>query len=558
MAGIRSRIGQAAATHRRAAAIANAADTALAGYVPRPRISTEHDDLPQLAQRLTAAAAQLAPGWLGSPLVPTAPELPADPAATESTGFVRLGTAHLSPDTTFPVVVPSGGIAFDTAADDPRVAGALQGLLLRLLASHPAGSLLVRLVDPAAAIAGPFAALHDAGITPPPARDQAGLDNVLAEAQRWARDPDRHRRLVVVIAGWPPDAGKIDAGRIAALAGGGVHLLVGGWPPPQGGDGLAGVTRVALRRSYALVGHPPGGSFAAAAPPGAEPSPGLHAEVTLDPAPAAEQIDQVCRRLAGHALDHARVSLGELLPAGPMWTEDAAGGLTVAVGRAGDAAVTLRLGHPARHCLIGGRARSGKSTLLHDIAYGLASRYHPEQLGLYLLDPAPGGAFADLAAAVPHVRAVGSGSANRVRAVLHEVAALVAQRRGPARILCLLDGWHALPDQQAHSLLDGLAAADPERGVHLLLAGDGPAPDTLAARCRLRVALPGGQVLDPANDSAAGLALGTAVVNTASGLGGPRGATRAHEQLVHFPDPYADPVALAGLRHRLSRAGDPS
>jgi hypothetical protein len=70
----------------------------------------------------------------------------------------------------------------------------------------------------------------------------------------------------------------------------------------------------------------------------------------------------------------------------------------------------------------------------------------------------------------------------------------------------------------------------------------------------VRIALPGGSgVLDAANDAAAGLPLGSAVVNTAGGLGGPRGATRAHEQVVRFPDPYADPVALAGLRHRLWR-----
>ena len=31
-----------------------------------------------------------------------------------------------------------------------------------------------------------------------------------------------------------------------------------------------------------------------------------------------------------------------------------------------------------------------------------------------------------------------------------------------------------------------------------------------------------------------------AVVNTAGGLGGPRGATRGHERTVRFPDPHAD------------------
>jgi S-DNA-T family DNA segregation ATPase FtsK/SpoIIIE len=88
------------------------------------------------------------------------------------------------------------------------------------------------------------------------------------------------------------------------------------------------------------------------------------------------------------------------------------------------------------------------------------------------------------------------------------------------------------------------------------LAGRTLPPEPITAQCRVRIALPGGApALDPTNDAAAALTVGTAVVNTAGGLGGPRGATRAHEKLIHFPDPYADRTALAGLRHWLWRAG---
>ena len=74
----------------------------------------------------------------------------------------------------------------------------------------------------------------------------------------------------------------------------------------------------------------------------------------------------------------------------------------------------------------------------------------------------------------------------------------------------------------------------------------------------MRIALPGGgDVLEPTNDAAAGLPLGTAVVNTAGGLGGPRGATRGHERMVRFPDPHADREVLSDLRHRLWGARDP-
>ena len=82
--------------------------------------------------------------------------------------------------------------------------------------------------------------------------------------------------------------------------------------------------------------------------------------------------------------------------------------------------------------------------------------------------------------------------------------------------------------------------------------------DSIFGQFPVRIALPGGgDVLEPTNDSAAGLPLGTAVVNTAGGLGGPRGATRGHERIVRFPDPHADRAVLSDLRHRLWGARDP-
>jgi hypothetical protein len=57
--------------------------------------------------------------------------------------------------------------------------------------------------------------------------------------------------------------------------------------------------------------------------------------------------------------------------------------------------------------------------------------------------------------------------------------------------------------------------------------------------------------LEPSNDAAVGLPVGSAVVNTAGGLGGPRGATRGHERLVRFPDPCDAPEHVEQLRQRL-------
>ena len=65
-------------------------------------------------------------------------------------------------------------------------------------------------------------------------------------------------------------------------------------------------------------------------------------------------------------------------------------------------------------------------------------------------------------------------------------------------------------------------------------------------------------MLEATNDSAASLPIGRAVVNTAGGLGGPRGATRGHEKTVRFPDPHSDTQVLSALRQRLWQAREPA
>jgi hypothetical protein len=594
MAGSAARIERAAETHRRAAAIAAAAGFALAGWPPRPHCATTERSIRELAERLRAAAAQLAPGWLGAPLdaVPATTPLPSgDPPTGVATGpaVVRIGTGYPLDDASFPVVVPLGHLAFDGDARDVRVAGALQAVLLRLLAAAPAGSLLVRAVDPTGKVFAPFAPLHDAGILPPPATDRAGLRGVLGEAEQWVRGartrPEPTRLLVV--AAWPEATGSGELARLPALAragpAAGLHLLVAGWPPPPLPAGpdppsataapLPHTTQVRLRNPYAVVGHPPGESFGTAVPPGQSPSPGLNAQVFLDDPPPVDLVSRVCASLAASLCRAARVTLGELLPGDPLWAHDAEAGLEVAVGRSGDAPTVLRLGSATAHWLIVGRAGSGKTSLLLDLLYGLASRYRPDQLAAYLLDLTGQGSFADFVpsgndpADLPHARAVlVEPSREEALAVLRLLVGRLARReQRPCRVprlACLLDGADRLlagtdpVATEATGLLRVLAERGGRLGVHLVLAGRTVPPEPVASRCRVRIALPGGaDALDPANHSAASLALGTGVVNTAGGLGGPRGATRAHERLVRFPDPHADRTALAGLRHRLWRAG---
>jgi DNA segregation ATPase FtsK/SpoIIIE, S-DNA-T family len=573
VAGIRDRIDRAAATHRQAAAVASAARTVMNGYAPRSRSVTEERSIRELAERLRVAAALLAPGWLGAPLdaVPASTPL----GVTTRPELVRVGTAYPLDDASFPVVVPLGHLAFDGDARDARVAGVLRAVTLRLLATARPGSMLVRAVDPVGGVFAPFAPLHDAGIMGPAVADRAGLQAVLTEAEHWVRGEraGADRAMVLVLAGWPQATEADELTRLSALAAvrTGLHLVVAGWPPPPiAGEAvppppLPNATQVRLRNPYALVGHPPGGSFGTPVPPG-QPSPaGLNAYVYLDEAPPADLIARVCGDLAARAVHQARVTLGELLPDGPLWTQSAAAGLHAVVGRkVRDAPVVMQLGDLTPHWLIVGEPGSGKSALLLDILYGLCSQYGPDQLGAYLLDFTGKGTFAEFVprpndpSHLPHARAVGiEPSVPDALAVLRGLAAL-GHRPPLPRLVCMIDGADRLlsTGDEAAGLLADLAQRGGPAGVHLILAGQDLPPGPVAARCRVRIALPGGAVaLDPANDAAAGLPLGMAVVNTASGLGGPRGATRAHEQLVRFPDPGTDEMALAGLRHRLWRAG---
>lgn len=597
MARIRSRIGRAAAAHRQAVAIAAAAGAALDRCVPRPRSPTDDRTLRELAEQLRAAAARVAPGWLGATLDAAAASTPLGGATNPR--FVRIGTAQPLDDARFPAVVPLGHIAFGADCRDARVAGVMQAVLLRLLAATSTGSLLVRAVDATGNLLSAFAPLHDAGIMPPPVTDRARMQEVLTEAEQWVRGGSRTRTLLLVVAAWPQETAASDLARWRTLAANGptagLHLVVAGWPPPPLGrhsvrQPLPYSTQVSLRNPHVRVGHPPGGSFAAPTPPGETPSAYLNAKVYLDEAPSADLVGRVCRALADRATDHARVALGDMLPEGQLWTHDAAAGLEAIVGRADNSPVTLWLDDPTPHWLVAGRAGSGKTALLLGLLYGLCSRYGPDQLAVYLLDHTGKGSFADFVPSandpsqLPHARVVGlRPDPEQALMVLRDIGLQLTVRSDAMRaagvnrftdlratgvalprILCVIDDYQPLLAGPAEvtALLRSLTHQGGAYGVHTILASrEAPAaqardsePDPIFGRCRIRIALPGGSgALDPANDAAAGLPLGAAVVNTAGGLGGPRGATRAHEQLVRFPDPYADPVALTGLRHRLWR-----
>jgi len=606
-----SDLSQATALHRSAAAAVTAAGATLDPTRPADSQKLIHE----LAEELRGAAAVLAPGWLGAPLDAQSLAMPL--GGPPSPRFVRIGVAQPLDDARFPVLVPllgAGHLSIAGDVRDPRVAGLVRAVLLRLLAAVPSGSLLVRAVDATGGERGSpagtftmFAPLADTGMMAPPATDRIGLRGVLADAEQWLR-PARpaalrhHRRdriMLLIVAALPEFTDTTDLDRIERLAelgpDSGLHLIVAGWPPPPLTPDLARATlpfstRIDLRDPHVVVGDPPGDSYREpAARTTGQPGTGLNAPVFLDAGPPAHLVDWVCRELTSAAGIAARPNLRDLLPedADGLWTESAADGLMTAVGYDSATKVTLQLNDLTPHWLIGGRSGAGTGAFLTAVLYGLCARYAPNHLALYLLDLAEGVSFGEVLPSarhdswLPQIRAAGiEADPEYGLAVLHDLAAELdrrswaAERAGATRfadltasrpmprIVCVISEYPALVTSAgpARTLLEKLARAGRSCGIHLLLSSRGPTDagtlpagrDPLSGQFPVRVALPGGgTVLQPGNDAAAGLPPGTAVVNTAGGLGGPRGATRGHERVVRFPDPYADRAGLAAVRHRI-------
>ncbi|WBB48738.1 FtsK/SpoIIIE domain-containing protein [Verrucosispora sp. WMMA2044] len=597
--GPKARTLRAAALHRRAAATVAAATTILDETRPVPADQRRQY---ALAERLRDAAGILAPGWAGSALDAVAP---AHPAGEGSPPFVRVGTAAPLDDARFPALVPmfgSGHLAMDADARDPRVAGLLRAVLLRLLAATPAGALLVRVVDATGVALAPFAALGDAGVLAPPATDTDGLRTVLAEAERWvapdASGPRRHdRSLLLVLAALPEPQLPGDLARIEALAeqgpAAGLHLVVAGWPV-AGRAALPRATSLAMRTAYALLGNPPGAAFAGT-------DGGLNSPVFVDPDPPTELVETVCRRIAAQVEAGSRLALSHLLPpADELWQAAGTDGLTSTVGDAGGRPVSLGFTELTPHWLVSGRSRACRSTFLTTALLGLVARYGPDELSLYLVDLGAGESFAEFLQTerdrswIPQVRAAAMAADREYVLDLLDQLTAEVQRRAEAsaraggqrfaelrkhrplpRVVCVVENLQVLLTErdrlsaEVAARLDALARTGRAYGVHLVLAGegdlglgtrsDGGQRDSLPGQFPVRVALPGGgAVLAPTNDAAAGLPVGSAVVNTAGGLGGPRGAIRGHERMVRFPDPADEPEAVTGLRHRLWSARPPN
>ena len=224
------------------------------------------------------------------------------------------------------------------------------------------------------------------------------------------------------------------------------------------------------------------------------------------------------------------------------------------------------------HWLVGGRTGSGKTVFLLDVLYGLASRYSPDELVLYLLDFKEGVSFAEFTPTpidgswIPHARTVGIESDREYGlAVLRELSremsrrAVELKRAGVTRIVDLragrpdlamprivvvIDEFHVLftgndrVATQAAAALEELARKGRSYGIHLILASQTISGvealftkgESIFGQFPLRVALAGGGgVLDPLNTAADNLPIGTAIINDAAGVA-------AANHVVRFPN----------------------
>ncbi|MGN9808621.1 FtsK/SpoIIIE domain-containing protein [Micromonospora sp. BQ11] len=579
MGRLASAYGQAVAAHRAARSHLDTARRALEAAPPPAGPAGPADAVARLAH-LGAALAAPTPG--------------ATPVAATPVP-VRLGEAS-TPDGGFPVLVPLGGgahLAVDGDARDPRVAGLLRAVVLRLLATAPPGGVRVAGIDTAAlgATFGPLRPLVDAGVLDPPATTDDEVAALLDAAETHARTA-RHagradQELLLVVAASAPSPRA--AARLAALTHAGpdaaVCVLAAGHPPAASADPhpqLGAATQVRLSERYAHVADPPG-------VPLSSDGTGLAAPVLLDGDPPAASVAALAAHL-GAAVRHGdAVGFADLLPE-RRWAESSVAGLRTVVGRAGRDPVTVAFDDATPHWLVGGRTGAGKTVFLLDVLYGLAARYSPAELQLYLLDFKEGVSFTEFVPTgrdpswLPHARAVGIESDREYGVAVLRDLRRELQRRATAlkrhgvtkladlprdtplpRVVAVIDEFHVLLAgndalaRQSVDLLEELARKGRSYGVHLVLASQSMTgiealygrAEAIFGQFALRVALPGGGgVLDPLNATAGTLPVGSAVLNTAAGAVGA-------DTVVRFPDAHAAADELAALRHELWQARPP-
>ncbi|WP_051325197.1 FtsK/SpoIIIE domain-containing protein [Glycomyces tenuis] len=543
------------------------------------------------------AAARLASArqWLGEAAFRT----PVDPALLDAerqiSDAAAASAAHLREDPEllaagqvllhegrrFPLLVPFGARGHLATSVDARVDGVaalVRAAILHTLAHHEPGKVRVAGIDTATlgATFAPLRPLADAGVIEAVATDARSAADVVAAAETQVSESIAGRRtdrLLLAIASLG-EAPRTLVERVHALARSGlahgVTVLGCGLPElPQ-----------------ATVMHQAGERVEVSNPPAAPISRGerLAAPVAWPEGAAPSYLAGEAARLAERARAAATLTFDDLIPDVPLG-EDPSSGLEVLIGRDAAGEVRMRFDDATPHWLVGGRTGGGKTVFLLDVLYGLASRYSPSDLALFLLDFKEGVSFTEFIPTerddtyIPHARAVGVESDREyglavLRALNEEMTtrSTVMKRYGVAgfaglrrhesypRIVCVADEFQVLlagndkVASEAVALLENLARKGRSYGVHLVLASQTISgiealwskKDSIFGQFPMRVALPGARtILEPNNDAATRISLGQVVVNT-------EGGTAGADRVARFPD--TDAEVMLRLREQLRAA----
>ncbi|MGX7828569.1 FtsK/SpoIIIE domain-containing protein [Actinokineospora sp. 24-640] len=519
-----------------------------------------------VARAAPGAAGDAGHAWLGSP----------GPADAEPPRLWRVGTASVehAPEE-FPLAVPLLGVGhlrINSARDGRAAVDAIvETLLARMLATLAPGLLRVHiwdighltgplpnlhplraerlltvhdptlLSDLLATLAGHIRRAHDAALREgrPTVREQGEPWRVAVLFGNGERLPDELTRELSRVARTGPDAG--------------VHLVLVDVPVSVNSP-LETITFTTRHTATSSMTGP---------------------GVVVRPDPPAPAADLVALATAVH--ERVREfrggprSFADLLAPTPR--HSAREELRTPVGFAEGEPVEVVLGDATPHALVAGPSGSGKTNFLYAMLGGLASRYSPVELELYLLDFKEGVSFAGLTPGrkdpswLPQARLVGvnvntdrefglallrylTGElARRAEAAKrHEVTKLAELREADPdghwpRIVAVIDEFQALfagrdrITMQAAALLEDVARRGRSQGIHLVLASQDIAgieafwgKPAVYEQCTLRVAMPKAKrVLADENLAAMSLPRWHAVVNHDSGV--------AHgNQAAHVPD----------------------
>ncbi|MFR9730930.1 FtsK/SpoIIIE domain-containing protein [Saccharopolyspora sp. MS10] len=524
--------------------------------------------------QLAALVAEAAPGtasrpwqeWLGAPGDAEASALPPQ--------LWRIGTGHVpaSPDPrSFPVAVPMIDEAHLRITSGRQGADArealVQNLLLRVLSRYKPGLVRIHVWD-VAQLTGTLPGLYpltNAGLLT--AHDPTRLGEMLEELS------DHIRRIHtsalngghISLRALAEDTGRREEPwRIAVLFGDGEALREEQQQQLQrvARNGLAcGVQLIVA--DLPMTVNSSVESVHLHAEDARTSMTGPEAVVRLDASPPREAVTKACSAIAEEFITRrSRVrTFQDLVPA-ELWTQRSASGLHSPAGFHEGDPINITLGDASPHTLIGGPSGSGKTNFLYSMLGGMAARYSPDELELYLLDFKEGVSFAQFTPGrrdptwLPHAQLVGV-NVNEDRefglallrflstemrrradaAKEHEVTKLEELRaEDPAgrwpRIVAVIDEFQYLfaerdtVSAQATSLLEDVARRGRSQGIHLVLASQDVSgieafwgKPAIFEQFILRIALPKARrVLADQNDAALALPRWHAVINHESGV----------------------------------------